>query len=127
MPKVKPNYNHIKTIRNIQEEIYKEKKTKVYTLTKEKRNVALTFSNYGDIIDKINQNYMKTLDEGFFEPSFNKKKTADIFMKNLIDILNVDPDMFYFEEVALNNGKKVNIPGWGGTKGIIYETRLFKK
>lgn len=104
----------------------KEHDTSQYTMTVDQRRVVDTLTNGYHTRAKMEEGYNATLKDGFFNVSFNDKADAPRFMLSLETVLG-KKGCFEFRRVALNNGNKVQVPGWGhGVTGVIYETRLFK-
>lgn len=107
-----------------------EKETEKYTLKPYQRHVVSILSGYRYTKSKLQENYKKTLKEGFFDVFFNTKETADEFINDLDRVIG-RKGMFYLKRVALNEGKKVTVSGFTfmgfPVQSVIYETRLFKK
>lgn len=104
----------------------KEYDTGQHTMTIDQRWVVDVFTNGYHTRAKMEEGYNATLKDGFFNVTFNDKADAPKFMLSLEKVLG-KKGCFEFRRVALNNGNKVQVPGWGhGVTGVIYETRLFK-
>jgi hypothetical protein len=127
----KPTDTEILTILfDLNDKLNAEKKTKKYTLKPYQRNVISILSSYHYTKSKLQENYKKILNEGFFDVAFTKKETSDEFINNIDKVIG-RKGMFYLKKVELNNGKNVTIPGFNfmgfPVTGVIFEIRLFKK
>ena len=106
--------------------VKEENATKEYWMTPNQRNVAHKFSEMGFAsMDEVKKNIEKTLDEGFFNTSFNTEEKAIEFMRNLQEITGKQ----HFELRKVKVAENTTIPGFSfmgqSVKGDIYETRLF--